>query len=115
MDLINRISNNQPLLSIPSASPTKPVWDPSDITNADCAIGWAHAVTESILNLNEDGTPLTKASALRGSHRLEWQTEDGIEICKLLDTGTMKSAHLKDANNKKKHILQPRLQREVQI
>ena len=108
MDLLEKIRNDPNIPHPATAAPNRPAWDPNDLTHADLAVGYAYSATEAILNLNEDGTPLTKNSALKGPHRSEWQTADGIEIRKLLDIGTMKAAHLKETN-----LLLPSIQRKV--
>ena len=52
------------------------------------------ATTPSILNLNEDGSPLTYASALASDHAAEWQLANDEEMRKLVTaTQTMKPIH----------------------
>jgi hypothetical protein len=52
------------------------------------------ATTPSILNLNEDGSPLTYASALAIDHATEWKMANDEEMRKLVTaTQTMKPIH----------------------
>ena len=65
-------------------------------------------MVEQILNLNTDGTPLTRTKALRGPHKDSWIAAGITELCKLFDTGTLQGAHLRDANGKTPTYYKPR-------
>jgi hypothetical protein len=48
------------------------------------------------MNVNNDGTPLTHASALTGDNQIEWRSADDIEHRKLVtQTSTMHVNHKK--------------------
>ena len=109
LQFLERIRND-PNISHPSTTvPLQLPWDPYNFPHTDSSVGWAISVAEAILKLNEDDSPLTKNSELKGSQ----QMADSMEIRKLLDTGTMQPAHLKDTNNEKKIQIR-RLLRRVQ-
>lgn len=46
---------------------------------------------EQPLNVNSDGSPLTYRSAMKGPDAEAWQTADGVEISKLIDSGTIRA------------------------
>lgn len=45
------------------------------------------------LNLNPDGSPLNYRGTFRGPNSSEWRRMDGEEICRLIDTATIKAIH----------------------
>jgi hypothetical protein len=45
--------------------------------------------TQTTLNLNPDGSPLTYRSTHKGPNSSEWRRMDGDEIARLIDSGTM--------------------------
>ena len=71
-----------------------------DFADTNYAEASAFSVVEQILNLNPDGTPLTRSKALRGPDKGVWIAAGIRELCKLFDTGTLRGAHLKDTNGK---------------
>jgi hypothetical protein len=55
------------------------------------------AMQASVLNLNEDGTPLTFQRAMKGEFQAEWEHANDQEIRKLLTTTeTMRLIHKSD-------------------
>jgi hypothetical protein len=52
--------------------------------------------SEPSLNLDKEGKPLTFATAKAGDNRVHWIQAEKEEICRLIDTGTIKAISLAD-------------------
>ena len=71
-----------------------------EFTDANFIVGSAFSDVQQILNLNPDGTPLTRTKALQGPAKDIWVAAGIKELCKLFDTCTLVGAHLRDTNGK---------------
>jgi hypothetical protein len=90
---------NIPTHSYSTRQSTKKHLAPQDST----ILNHAYAAISTPLNLDEHGSPLTFASARNGPNKLHWIQAEKEEICRLIDTGTIKaiSPHDQPENRRK--------------